>query len=144
MRRYTATDFQAAMYGPDPRSVELAYLQSRLGPQSVLLAQSQPLSGDVFTEQGVMRVSDAITAFDVGVVLYRFGTWVVTEHGIACLVHHYPVTQAQIQQRDDIVRQLAEQSWVNLWDLLRALAVATHHASASTPDGGQGNETHPS
>jgi hypothetical protein len=144
MRRYTATDFQAAMYGPDPRSVELAYLQSRLGPQSVLLAQSQPLTGDVFTEQGAMRVTDAVAAFDVGAVLYRFGTWVVTEHGIACLVHHYPISQAQIQQRDDIAPQLAEQSWVNLWDLLRALAVAGHPASAPPQGGGQGNETHPS
>lgn len=144
MRRYTAMDFQAAMYGPDPRSIELAYLQSRLGPTTVLLAQHQSLAGTVFTEQGAMRVTDAITAYEVGSVLYRFGTWAVTEQGVACLVHRYSITQAQIQQHDDIVRQLAEQSWVNLWDLLRALAVARHAESASPRGGEQGNETHPS
>lgn len=144
MRRYTATDFQTAMYGPDPRTVELVYLQSRLEPPAVLLAQSQSLIGTVFTEHGAMRVSEAITAFEVGSVLYRFGTWAVTEHGVACLVHPTSLTQAQIQQRDEIVRQLAEQSWVNLWDLLRALAVARHIESLPPQSGGQGNETHPS
>lgn len=144
MRRYTATDFQAAMYGPDPRAVELAYLQSRLGPTAVLLAQSQPLIGTVFTEQGSMRVPDAIDAFNVDAVLYRFGTWVVTEHGVACLVHHYPLTQTQVQQPQEIIRQLAEQTWVNLWDLLRALAVARHTGSPQSENGPQGNETHPS
>lgn len=144
MRRYTAMDFQAAMYGPDSRSIELAYLQSRLGPTAVLLAQHQSLVGTVFTEQGAMRVTDAIAAYEVGPVLYRFGTWVVTEHGVACLVHHYPIAQAQLQHHTEIARQLAEQSWVNLWDLLRALAVARHAESAPRQGGEQGNETHPS
>lgn len=144
MRRYTAMDFQAEMYGPNPRTIELAHLESRLGPTAALLAQSQSLVGTIFTEQGAMRIADAITAFGVGTVLYRFGTWAVTEQGIACLVHHYPIPQAQIQQQNEIARQMAEQSWVNLWDLLRALTVARHRESSSVDDEGQGNESHPS
>ena len=124
MKPYTAADFQSAMQGPDPRMAELAYLQERLGPAAELLAQSQPLAGTVFTEQGPMEVADAIAAFAVGTVVYRFGTWVVTEEGVACLVHHYPLVHARLAEQQDWASHLAEQPWVNLWDVLRALAVA--------------------
>ena len=143
MKPYTAADFQSAMQGPDPRMEELAYLQARLGSAPELLPQSQPLAGTVLTEQGPMEVADAMAAFNVGTVVYRFGTWVVTEEGIACLVHHYPLPYARLAEQQDWARLLAAQSWVNLWDVLRALAVArqTGHRTHHEP---HGDGAHPS
>ena len=90
-----------------------------------------------------MEVADAMAAFNVGTVVYRFGTWVVTEEGIACLVHHYPLTYARLAEQQDWARLLAAQSWVNLWDVLRALAVArqTGHRTHHEP---HGDGAHPS
>ncbi|HEX6289417.1 MAG TPA: hypothetical protein VFZ66_09520 [Herpetosiphonaceae bacterium] len=144
MSDYTATDFQTDMRGPDPRMIEVRYLQAHLEPIDALLAQSQPLSGTVLTEQGPMEVPEAITAFDVGTVVYRFGTWVVTGNGIACLVHHYPLSDARLREQQDWVSYLAEQGWVNLWDLLRALTVARHIQSHREQSGPYGEGTHPS
>ena len=144
MKSYTSSDFQAAMRGPEPRMEELAYLQARLEPSAGLLAQSQPLTGTIFTEQGPMEVADAITAFEIGTVVYRFGTWVVTEDGIACLAHRYPLTHALLQEQQDWASHLAEQSWVNLWDLLRALAVVQHTGSRQEQHGPYGESASPS
>src|SRR4051812_30562913 len=101
MKHYTAADFQSAMRGPDPRMEELAFLRSCMGSPAVLLGQSEPLVGMVLTERGLMDVEDAIVTWNVGAVLYRFGTWVVTEDGIACLAHHYPLTQARLHEQQD-------------------------------------------
>ncbi|HSH78336.1 MAG TPA: hypothetical protein VLA19_07365 [Herpetosiphonaceae bacterium] len=144
MKSYSAADFQADMHGPDPRMEELAYLQARLETASALLVQSQPLTGTLFTEQGPMDVSDAVAAFAVGNVVYRFGTWVVTQDGVACLVHHYPLTHARLQEREDWARHLAEQPWVNLWDALRALRVVEHMAQHREHGGPYGDGAHPS
>jgi hypothetical protein len=144
MKAYTSSDFQADMRGPEPRREELAYLQARLEPSDGLLVQSLPLTGTIFTEQGPMEVDAAIAAFEVGTVVYRFGTWAVTEDGIACLVHRYPLTHALLQAQQDWASHLAEQSWVNLWDLLRALAVAQHTRSRQEQHGPYGNPTSPS
>lgn len=76
---------------------------------------------------------------DVGTVIYRFGTWVVTDDGIACLVHHYPLTIVRLHEEQDWARHLAEQTWVNLWDFLRALAVASHVRGSGQQDGGHGD-----
>lgn len=143
MKPYTASDFQAAMQGLEPRMAELAYLQARLEPASVLLAQAQPLTGTVFTDRGPMDLSEALVAFEVGTVLYRFGTWVVTEDGIACLVHHYPLTLARLHEQQDWARHLAEQGWVSLWDVLRAMAVAAHVGKRAQDDGPQGDAAQP-
>jgi|GEM_PF-4204883 len=123
---------------------ELAYLQARLEPANTLLVQAQPLTGTVFTDQGPMEVSEAIVAFEVGTVLYRFGTWVVTEDGIGCLVHHYPLTNARLHEHQDWASHLAEQGWVNLWDFLRALMVASHLQTRGPHDGSQGDAARPS
>lgn len=139
MNRYTAADFQGAMQGRAPRMEELAYLQARLESASVLLAQVQPLTGIVYTDHGPMDVVDAIVAFEVGNVVYRFGTWVVTDDGIACLVHHYPLTYARLHEQQDWASHLAEQPWVNLWDVLRALTVASHRRVRGHEDGGHGD-----
>jgi hypothetical protein len=144
MKPYTAADFQSAMQGPDPRREELIYLQERLGPAAGLLGQSQPLVGMVLTEQGPMEVSEALATFEVGTVVYRFGTWVVTEDGVACLVHHYPLTDARLRENQDWASHLAEQQWVNLWDALRALAVAQHAAGHGHYGGPYGDAGHPS
>lgn len=143
MKSYTATDFQTDMRGPDPRMIELAYLQAHLEPIDDLLAQSQPLTGTVFTEQGPMEVVQAIAAFEVEAVVYRFGTWVVTGGGVACLIRHYPLSHVQLQEQQDWIGYLAEQGWVNLWDLLRALVAARHSASRREQGGPYGQETHP-
>ena len=134
MDRYTAADFQSDMQGPSPRTEELAYLQARLGPVEELLRQSQTLEGIVFTERGAMDVEAALEAFDVGPVRYRFGTWVVTDSGIACLVRHYPIAEEHLAGDHDWASLLAEQDWPNLWDLLRTLAVARHSARPQTSD----------
>ena len=144
MKPYTATDFQSAMHGRDPRMEELAYLQARLGPAAELLAQNLPLAGTVLTEQGPMEVADAMAAFDVGNVVYRFGTWVVTKDGIACLAHHYPLTHERLQEHQNWASHLAEQAWVNLWDLVRALAVAAQMQSFRQERGPYGDGAHPS
>ena len=144
MKPYTATDFQSAMQGPDPRMAELAYLQARLRNAAELLVQSQPLEGTVLTEQGPMDVVDAMVAFDVGTVVYRFGTWVVTEDGIACLVRHYPLTRERLQEHQNWASHLAEQTWVSLWDLVRALAVTGHIHSRRQEHGPYGDGAHPS
>ncbi|HEY0602940.1 MAG TPA: hypothetical protein VGD58_08510 [Herpetosiphonaceae bacterium] len=144
MKAYTATDFQTDMRGRDPRMIELAYLQAHLDAIDDVLAQSQPLAGIVFTEQGPMEVSQASAAFGVEAVLYRFGTWAVTGDGVACLVRHYPLSHAQLQEQQDWVSYLAEQGWVNLWDLLRALKIAEHIRSRRQQGGPQGQESHPS
>ncbi len=144
MKPYTAADFQSAMQGPDPRMEELAYLQACLGSAAELLVQSQPLAGTVLTEQGPMEVADAVTAFDVGTVMYRFGTWVVTEDGMACLARHYPLTRAHHEERDDWASHLAEQTWANLWDLVRALVVAEQRVWRNREQGPFGDEAHPS
>ena len=144
MKPFTAADFQSAMHGPDPRTEELAYLQARLGPAAGLLAQSQPLAGTVLTEQGPMGVAEAIATFDVGKVMYRFGTWVVTEEGVACLAHHFPLTYARLRENQDWASHLAEQSWVSLWDALRALAVAQQTEPRRQGDGPYGDGAHPS
>ena len=123
---------------------ELAYLQATLSDAGQLLAQSQPLLGAVFTEQGPMEVTDAMVAFDVGTVVYRFGTWVVTDDGVACLTRHYPLTRARLQEHEDWARHLAEQPWANLWDLLRALVVAEQGGWRSREPGPFGDEAHPS
>lgn len=91
-----------------------------------------------------MQVTDALAAFNVGPVIYRFGTWAVTEDGIACLVHHYPLTQARLRESQDWASHLAEQEWVNLWDLLRALVVASQGGSRRQQEGPQGDGTQPS
>jgi hypothetical protein len=143
MKAYSAEDFRAELEGPDPRAEELAYLQARLGSATALLAQSQPLAGVLFTERGSMEVADAMAAFGVEGVRYRFGTWVVTDDGVACLVHHFPLTHARLQEPEDWAAYLAEQSWVNLWDLVRALAVA-RHLSPRPRQGPQGDGAHPS
>lgn len=144
MRPYSATDFQADMQGPNPRMEELAYLQERLGAASALITQSQPLTGMVLTEQGPMDVADAMVAFGVETAVFRFGTWVVTEDGIACLAHHYPLSHARLQEHQDWAGHLAEQPWVNLWDLLRALEVARHMGSHGQHHGPSGDGSHPS
>ncbi len=144
MKHYTAADFQSAMRGHDPRMEELAFLRSCLGSPSELLGQSQPLAGMVLTEQGLMDVEDAIITWNVGAVLYRFGTWVVTEDGIACLAHHYPLTQARLHEQQDWASHLAEHPWVNLWDLVRALAVAQHPGAHREENGASGDGAHPS
>ena len=144
MSSYTAGDFQSAMHGPDPRMEELGYLQAHMEPATALVAQSQPLNGIVFTERGQMEVAEAIAAFNVDRVLYRFGTWVVTENGIACLAHQFPLTTSRLHEGQDWARYLAEQPWVNLWDLLRALTVAHDLAARSSQRGPQGDGSHPS
>ncbi len=122
---------------------ELAYLQALLGSAEALLLQSQPLTGTVYTDQGAMDVAAALVAFDVERVVYRFGTWVVTEDGVACLVHHYPLTRARLSEPQDWASHLAEQSWVNLWDLQRALVVEQHLRSRTNHRGPSGDGTHP-
>ncbi len=144
MNVYTAADFQAALQPADPRMVELAYLQAHLAPATALLAQSHPMDGTLFTEQGPLTVVDAIATFEVGPVRYRFGTWVVTEDGIACLVHRYPLTHARLAEAQDWPRHLAELPWVNLWDLLRALAVVQGVVRHPPRPGSQGEGAHPS
>src|SRR5690349_12013368 len=98
MSRYSAADFQADMAGPDPRMEELAYLEARVSSADDLLAQDEPLAGTIYTQQGPLEVTQAIAAFGVGTVLHRFGTWVVTDEGIACLAHHFPLSHAQLQE----------------------------------------------
>jgi hypothetical protein len=144
MKQFTAADFQAAMQGPDPRMVELTYLQERLGSPAELLAQSLPPLGTVLTDQGPMDVADAMIAFGIDHVVYRFGTWVVTADGIACLVHHFPITRARLREQEDWARYLAGHDWVNLWDLVRALAVAQHSAAHREESGPQGDSAYPS
>lgn len=144
MKRYTASDFQAAMHGQDPRRAELAHLEACIGPPAGLLAQSQPSTGMVLTEQGPMDVVDALQTLAIGKVVYRFGTWAVTEGRIACLVHAFPLSHAQLQENPDWPSHLAEQPWVNLWDALRALRVAIHVRAQRPPDGSQGDAARPS
>ena len=144
MKPYTAADFHTAMHGIEPRMEELAYLQARLASASVLLAQAQPLTGTVYTERGPMEIAEALVAFNVGTVTHRFGTWVVTEDGIACLVHHYPLTSARLHEQQDWASHLAEQSWVNLWDFLRALTVASNAKTREQQDGSRGDTAQPS
>jgi hypothetical protein len=144
MKRYDAAAFQSAMQGPDPRIAELNYLRSRLESAADVLPQSQPLTGTVFTERGPMEVEEALVTFEVGRVLYRFGTWVVTEDGIASLVHAYPLVHARLEEHQDWASLLAEQSWVNLWDLLRALLVVQHMGPHRKQTGGHGDGAHPS
>ncbi len=143
MKHFTAADFRTAMRGPDPRRAELAFLQSVIGPADDLLAQSQPPSGTVLTERGVMDVAEAMVAFDVGTVIHRFGTWVVTGDGIACLVRHYPLTEKRLHEHEDWAALLAEQPWVNLWDFLRALAVAQHLRRRHPEHGPSGDGAYP-
>lgn len=132
------------MNPPSPRMVELAYLEQCIGNGLHLHAQSQPLSGLIYTEQGAMDVSEALVAFAVGKVIYRFGTWVVTDDGIACLVRHYPLTRTRLREHEDWASHLAEQSWANLWDFVRALVqvklVGLHKEQELSEDGG----SHPS
>jgi hypothetical protein len=142
--RYNAADFQSAMHGPEPRMVELAYLQGLLGPPEVLMAQGQPLVGTVYTTQGPMEVAEALSVFGVGKVVYRFGTWVVTDDGIACLVHNYPLTSTRLREQQDWARHLAEQDWANLWDFLRAFTVAAQIGSLTPSPGPVGDGTRPS
>ncbi|MDP9314885.1 MAG: hypothetical protein M3R24_29105 [Chloroflexota bacterium] len=144
MKLYTAADFQTEMQTPDPRAAELSYLKMCLGSVTAILAQRQPLTGLIFTEQGPMDVADAVTLFVAGPVLHRFGTWVVTQDGIACLVHQYPLTQARLHEQEDWANHLAEQSWVNLWDLLRAMMVARQAGFSQQQDGPQGDGAQPS
>lgn len=144
MKDYSAANYQAAMDSSDPRMEELDYLQARLGPASDLLPQSQPLTGSIMTEQGPMEVADALDLFVGCEVLYRFGTWVVTEEGVGCLVHRYPLSYARLHEQQDWERHLAEQSWANLWDALRALTVARHISRHSKPEGPHGDAAHPS
>lgn len=91
-----------------------------------------------------MDVPDAIAAFEVGTVLYRFGTWVVTDDGVACLVRHYPLARARLREPLDWASLLAQQDWVCLWDFLRALAVATQSRTRHPSDGSHGGEAQPS
>lgn len=142
-RHYTAADFQSALYGPDPRVAELEYLHALVEPAETLLAQSQPLTGTVYTQHGPMEVAAAMAEFGVETVVYRFGTWVVTDDGVACLIHHYPLTRERLSEQQDWASHLAEQDWVNLWDVLRALAVARHIARRGQPDGSSGDTSHP-
>lgn len=142
-KRYSAADFQSAMYGPEPRTAELLYLQAVVGPAEALLPQSQPLTGTIYTLNGPMDVAEALVAFGVKTALYRFGTWVVTDDGIACLTHHYPLTLARLDEQQDWASHLAEQAWVNLWDFLRALRVASHVGTRGQPSGSSGDPTHP-
>lgn len=144
MRPYGGADFQSAMHGLEPRMVELAYLQATLRDAEQLLAQSQPLTGTIFTEQGPLEVADAMAAFGVGQVVYRFGTWVVTDDGVACLTRHYPLTRARLEEHEDWASHLAEQTWANLWDLVRALVVAEQRVWRSREKGPFGDESHPS
>ena len=144
MRPYGGADFQSAMHGLAPRMEELAFLQAALGDAGQLLPQSQPLVGLVFTERGPMEVAEAMAAFEVGKVVYRFGTWVVTDDGVACLTRHYPLTRARLEEREHWASHLAEQTWANLWDLVRALAVAEKSIARSHEPGPFGDEAHPS
>jgi hypothetical protein len=144
MKSYTATDFQSAMQGPDPRLEELTSLRRWIGSPAEILAQSQSLIGTVLTERGLMDIEDALVTFGVSLVVYRFGTWVVTEDGIACLAHHYPLTQARLHEQQDWVSHLAEHPWVNLWDLLRALTIAQHLRVHREDNGASGDGAHPS
>lgn len=140
---YTAADFQSALHGPGSRMEELAYLQALLGPAEALLSQNQPMAGIVYTERGPMDVLDAMGVFGIDNVMYRFGTWVVTNDGVACLVHHYPLTRARLSEEQNWPSHLAEQSWVSLWDLLRALLVEQHVRSRTKHHETSGDGTHP-
>jgi hypothetical protein len=90
-----------------------------------------------------MEVEEALDIFDIGAVLYRFGTWVVTKDGIACLIHHYPLTRDRLSEQQDWASFLAEQSWVNLWDLQRALVVEQYVRSRTKHHEDSGDGTHP-
>ncbi|HZG67442.1 MAG TPA: hypothetical protein VEZ12_11910 [Herpetosiphonaceae bacterium] len=144
MKPFGDAEFHTAMHRPAPRVAELAYLQACLGDAAQLLLQSQPLVGTVFTEQGPMEVTDAIAAFDVGTVVYRFGTWVVTDDGIACLTRHYPLTRARLKEHEDWAGHVAEQTWANLWDLVRALVVAQQSGARQQGSGPYGDDAHSS
>ena len=124
--------------------VELAFIQERIGAVSHVVEQSQPLVGTVFTEQGAMDVADAINAYNVGTVIHRFGTWVVTEDGIACLVRHYPLSRARLGEHENWASHLAEQTWANLWDVVRALVVEAQRGARSSEPGASNDGTQPS
>jgi len=68
MSSCTTADVQAAIQFPDPRMVELAYLQAHLAPATAVRAQRQLMDGTLFTEQGPRLVEDAISAVAVGPV----------------------------------------------------------------------------
>lgn len=144
VKRFGSADYQSFMNRADPRMVELAYIEERIGDVSQVVEQSQPLAGTVFTEQGAMDVADAIVAYNVGTVIHRFGTWVVTEDGIACLVRHYPLSRARLGEHENWASHLAEQTWANLWDVVRALVVEAQRGARSPEPGSHTDGTHPS
>jgi hypothetical protein len=89
-------------------------------------------------------ITHTAAAVAVGPVRYRFGTWVVTDDGIACLVHRYPLSHARRAQAQDWPRHLPELPWVNVWDLLRAVAVVQAVGPHPPRPGPQGEAAHPS
>ena len=144
MKPFGSADFQSAMHGLEPRLAELAYLRACVADAADLLIQSQPLIGTVFTEQGPMEVPEAMAAFGVDSVIYRFGTWVVTDDGIACLTRHFALTRSRLHEHEDWASHLAEQTWANLWDLVRALFVADQIPGHAKENGPYGSPAHPS
>jgi hypothetical protein len=71
---------------------------------------------------------EAVEKFEIGRIVKRFGTWVVTDYGMECLVHYYPIEKGRLPEwywR----RHMAAKRWVNLVDFEQAYVFALdYHA----------------
>ncbi len=52
-------------------------------------------------------------------ILQQYGTWAVTDYGVECLEHYYPIEKKRLHD-DSWTLHMAEKNWVDMYDFLRA------------------------
>lgn len=84
---------------------------------------------------------EAGTRLEVGKIVKQFGTWAVTEYGLECLAHYYPIDRERIFSKDkatwDWPRHMSTKRWIDMSDFLDAYASAReyHRDAIGQPKG---------
>src|SRR5438105_3695690 len=68
-----------------------------------------------------ISLAAALRRSDVSPIVRRFGTWAVTEYGVECLAHYYPIRKERLWQAYPWERHMATKRWVVQEDLRPAL-----------------------
>ena len=73
---------------------------------------------DPFSDKDTLDL--AIYRLEVSPIVIRFGTWAITDYGVECLTHHYPVAKTRVHELD-WVTHMKVKKWVNIYDFGLAL-----------------------
>ena len=82
------------------------------------------------TNFGDLTYEEALEVFQVGTVVRRFGTWVVTDWGLAALVTDYQIVAPGHIVAMDWREHMSRKTWCNVADFNAAYAFALEYHRA--------------